>query len=112
MADQTEATMAEPFVSPCLPPEGHPREVATILMEECAEVQQRASKLLRFGIEEVQPGQPHSNADRLGHEIGDLLEVVALAVRAGLTTNEAIGVGRENKQKQLRRFMQTKGITP
>jgi hypothetical protein len=30
----------------------------TIAMEECAEVAQRVSKAVRFGMEEIQPGQP------------------------------------------------------
>lgn len=44
-----------------------------MLMEECAEVAQRASKQLRFGRDEVQPGQPHPNHKRLRDEILDVL---------------------------------------
>lgn len=43
-----------------------------ILMEECAEVAQRASKALRFGLFEVQPGQELTNRDRICQEFADL----------------------------------------
>ena len=43
-----------------------------ILAEECAEVAQRASKAARFGLEEVQPGQPLSNSRRILQEDGCL----------------------------------------
>lgn len=47
----------------------------TILAEECAEVAQRVTKALRFGLTEIQPGQDKSNADRINEEMGDLLGV-------------------------------------
>lgn len=65
--------MSEKFISPERPPEGLDRELLTILAEECCEVGQRVSKALRFGLMEVQPGQPLSNADRISEELGDLL---------------------------------------
>ena len=77
------------------------------MIEECAEVQQRATKLLRFGLEEVQPGQLFSNALRLSSEIGDLMEVIDLAINAGLVLPKAVETGRKNKRRQLTRFMQT-----
>ena len=39
--------------------------VLTILLEECAEVIQQAGKSLRFGMDEVQPGQPYSQPPKL-----------------------------------------------
>lgn len=45
----------------------------TILAEECAEVAQRASKAIRFGLAEVQPGQDKTNARRLMDEVNDFL---------------------------------------
>jgi hypothetical protein len=46
------------------------------LMEECDEVSQRAAKALRFGLDEVQPGQADTNAQRLFSELVDLSTVV------------------------------------
>ncbi len=65
--------MNDKFISPERPPEGLDRELLTILAEECCEVGQRVSKALRFGLMEVQPGQPLSNAERISEELGDLL---------------------------------------
>lgn len=52
------------------------------LSEECAEVSQRVSKALRFGLHEVQPPTPSlpqghtmSNLERLEQEFNDLLAV-------------------------------------
>ncbi len=50
------------------------------LIEECQEVSQRATKALRFGMNEVQPGQNQNNMQRLVMEIADLtatLEIIA-----------------------------------
>lgn len=48
------------------------------LIEECAEVQQRATKALRFGLSETQPGQTLSNACRLADEVMDLMAAVEM----------------------------------
>lgn len=51
-------------------------ELLVILMEECAEVQQECSKVLRFG-------DPF-NAENLKKEICDLLAMIDLAVDKGM----------------------------
>lgn len=48
------------------------------LMEECAEVAQRASKQFQFGSEEKEPNQDKTNAVRLQDEIYDLLCIVEM----------------------------------
>lgn len=53
----------------------------TIAAEECAEIAQRISKALRFGLFEVQPGQDKDNAERIRLEFVDLcatLEMIEL----------------------------------
>jgi len=50
----------------------------TCLSEEASEVIHRASKAIRFGLDEVQPGQPSSNRERLCDELCDLLAVVSM----------------------------------
>lgn len=99
--------MSEKFISPEPPPEGREREILTILIEEAAEVQQRATKSLRFGVVEIQPGQQLTNAQRLGLEIGDFMEIVELAAGLGLVDREAITIGRVGKKRQLAKFLQT-----
>lgn len=46
------------------------------LIEECDEVSQRATKALRFGLDEVQAGQPLTNAQRIIGEFRDLMTIV------------------------------------
>jgi hypothetical protein len=48
----------------------------TLLIEECAEVSQRATKIQRFGLLEVQPGQTLTNELRLIGEVNDLIAVL------------------------------------
>jgi NTP pyrophosphatase (non-canonical NTP hydrolase) len=55
----------------------------TILMEECAEVAQRASKALRFGLTEVQTGQSLTNAERINEELLDLYVISSMLVADG-----------------------------
>jgi len=43
-----------------------------ILAEECSEVAIRVSKALRFGLEEIQPGQTLTNRQRIMVEVNDL----------------------------------------
>lgn len=45
----------------------------TKIQEECAEVIHRATKAVRFGLNEVQKGQDKTNLERLKDEILDLL---------------------------------------
>lgn len=99
--------MTEKFVSPCPPPTDREREIITILVEECAEVQQRATKALRFGIEEIQPGQMMTNAQRLAAEVGDMLEMVEILVAMGVLDRAEIDFGRGAKKRQLARFLQS-----
>ena len=98
---------ADRYISPCQPPDGYARELLTILDEEAHEVGKRVCKALRFGLAEVQPGQPHDNAYRIGLEIGDFLEVVNRSMNAGIISADAIAEGQNHKAAQLAKFMQT-----
>lgn len=65
-------------------------------MEEAAEVTQRLSKALRFGLDEVQPGQSLNNRQRLEGEIIDLV-----AVLMKLEEADAINLQRPEHQEAL-----------
>lgn len=54
------------------------------LAEECCEIGQRVSKALRFGLQEVQPGQTLTNAERIVAEYHDLLAVAFMLKEEGL----------------------------
>lgn len=55
-----------------------------LLMEECDETSQRASKAIRFGLDEVQEGQELNNAQRLCYEFNDIVAVVDILRNDGL----------------------------
>lgn len=98
--------MTDKFVSPEPPPSALESEILTILIEECGEVIQRATKMLRFGVNEVQPGQELSNKDRLSDEIGDLHEMLLKAHALGLTDGLRIIAASERKKAKLEKYLQ------
>jgi hypothetical protein len=78
-----------------------------ILAEECAEVAQRASKAARFGLEEVQPGQALTNAQRTKAEMVDLVAVWGKLCQEGLV--EPIRIddpGIEAKQEKIEKYLE------
>lgn len=105
-----QTTAADPFISPCAPPEGLQRELLEVIAEECAEVIQRVTKALRFGLDEVQPGQPWTNNYRIGLEVGDIYETIRQAQEIGLVPHGAVASGMEAKEGQLRRFLQKRSF--
>jgi hypothetical protein len=107
MTQRNDTSPAERFITPCELPTAHEREILTILIEEAAEVQQRATKLLRFGRDEIQPGQTLTNAERLSLEIADFLALVDLAKLAGLADAKTIYYGTIAKKTKLQTVMQT-----
>lgn len=75
------------------------QHLLTILAEECAEVAQRASKAIRFGLHEVQPGQHEDNKRRLERELADL---VATAELLELEIRE---LDKADKKEKVKKFM-------
>lgn len=73
----------------------------SILAEECAEVAQRASKALRFGLEQVQPGQPFANAERIRQEFTDLCAVYEM-----IGFNPPSRADIEAKKLKVRKFLE------
>lgn len=71
-----------------------------ILAEECAEVAHRASKALRFGLEEVQPGECRHNRERIELELADLLGVAEML---GLQVDPDL---MEAKKHRVREFLE------
>lgn len=77
----------------------------SILAEECAEVAQRVTKALRFGLTEVQSGQPLTNAQRITYELGDLMGMVDMLESEGhieSPSDEAIAKKRVAVEKYLK----------
>ena len=89
-------------------PSDYQAELLDILVEECAEVQQRVIKAKRFGLDEVQPEQPYDNTERTSQEVGDLLAVIELCVNAGLIKLDIVEAQHPIKMAKLDKFMQYK----
>ncbi len=51
----------------------------TVLAEEGSEVAHRAAKALRFGVDEIQPGQPDTNGERIRFEVYDVIASYRIA---------------------------------
>lgn len=98
--------MSDRYISPFPLPTPQEREHLDILIEECSEVIQRATKLLRFGAKEIQPGQPLTNSERLSLEIGDLNTMIDECKELGLVHPEYVLEGEVRKQDQLKKFLQ------
>jgi hypothetical protein len=109
---------AERFISPFPAPTAYQTEILACMIEEVAEIIEealiligssvikRATKTIRFGADEVQPGQESSNKERLSTEVGDLLAVLDFATAAGLIDPALVERQRAAKPKKLRKFLQ------
>ena len=97
----------ERYVPNGTPLTDHERELLIILMEECAEVIQAASKLIRFG-KENRPDDLHlPNNEVLGIEVGDLKCMIDKVLIAGIIQAEHLSLGTKRKQARLLQYMQT-----
>lgn len=79
----------------------------TIAAEECTEIGQRASKALRFSLEEVQPGQALSNAERIMYEYRDLQAVMEMLEDEGVLPSIWIrdAAAIEAKKAKVEKFL-------
>ena len=77
----------------------------TILIEECNETAQRATKAVRFGLEEIQPGQAQTNAERIVYEFNDIVAVIELLhseeALPKIFDTEAVGLKKIKIEKYL-----------
>jgi hypothetical protein len=103
-----EACTHRVWVSPFERPSDAQREALELLIEECSEVIKRATKALRFGLGEAQPGKA-TNAVRLAGEWADLLVVSELCKELGCYEYADVIAGLQLKIKQLQTFLQTSG---
>ena len=83
----------------------HTEHLLSCLAEECTEVGQRVSKALRFGLSEVQPGQPLTNAERIAGELIDLLAVVGMLEDQGVLDVPRDPVAITRKKEKVLKFM-------
>ena len=79
----------------------------TILTEECAEVAQRATKAMRFGMDEIQPGQGLTNKERMILEVNDLFAVLSMLEEKnqGISwVNHSLVTQKKRKVEEFRVF--------
>lgn len=74
------------------------------LMEECAEVQKCASKILRFGAHDHYPSKPRDNTEDLLYELIDLLAVIDMV--EGLPGLLLPSARIKDKQNKVRKYME------
>lgn len=74
------------------------------LIEECAEVIQRATKAQRFGLNEIQPEQSLTNEARLRIEVADVFATVLLLADEGVNLEPLDEMIRAKKIK-VEKFM-------
>lgn len=76
------------------------------LAEEAAEVSHRVSKALRFGLTEIQEGQPLTNAQRICQEFHDMLAIVELLEESGALERSPDTNAIERKKAKVLGWMQ------
>ncbi len=74
----------------------------TILGEECVETAQRASKALRFGLEEIEPGYTLANAERIMVEYDDIVAMVLMLQERGLLPESKMSRVKAKQEKVLK----------
>lgn len=72
-----------------------------ILAEECAEIQQIKSKIIRFGIDDYHPKNKLPNRQKLEQEIGHLSFLIDILIHHEIITEKGIEMGRIHKGKKL-----------
>lgn len=76
-----------------------------ILAEECDETGQHALKGLRFGLHEIQEGQPLKNHERITYEFNDILAMMEILKEEGyisiIIDREAISKKKQKVEKYL-----------
>ncbi len=84
----------------------HTEYLLTCLAEEAVEVAQRATKALRFGCDEVQPGQGLSNTRRIRQELNDLIAVAEMLEEAGVLVLPLEVDAIDRKKAKVAAFME------
>ena len=81
-------------------------EALYILMEECSEVTQAISKILRFGWDAVNPVVENSktNSSHLEEEMGDLLAMIEIVTEKYRLSPESIETAKLNKINKLKKW--------
>ncbi len=83
----------------------------TIIAEECVEIAKNATKALRFGPDDCEPGHPDSNARRICLECADLLAVLEMLAASNCMFQSAINsvdmeAAMDAKKEKVEKFLE------
>lgn len=76
------------------------------LGEECAEIQQAASKALRFGLDDGAPSGTTTNLEDIEKEFAELLGVVSLLKDEGIINVDATDPRIAEKKAKVLKYME------
>jgi hypothetical protein len=76
-----------------------------LLSEECNELGQRASKLSRFGADEIQPSQELTNFERLRFEKVDVMVIYNLLLKASRKQDECVSIFCNEQMDKERKIL-------
>lgn len=79
-------------------------EILLIAQEECAEVTQVISKVLRFGLLNSHPAEGKTNQERLEEEVGDLQCMIDLLCESRLVDREFVNRAATAKRYKLQKW--------
>ena len=77
-------------------------ELLVILAEECAEVTQAITKILRHGSQNHHPTTKEENAEALHREVGDLLAIVKLLYASPVLDEQTVQAYCDAKLARVR----------
>lgn len=81
------------------------KEILNILLEECAEVIQAISKILRFGFESTHPNDPtYTNRTHLQEELGDLYCMMDILSQKSIVDHDLVISYATKKLSKLKRY--------
>jgi len=80
------------------------KEIFYITQEECAEVTQALSKVLRFGLDSKNPVTSKTNKESLEEELGDLLGMIDLIIQRCLVSDNNVNYSRQQKKTKLQKW--------
>jgi len=76
-----------------------------IIAEECVEIAKNATKALRFGLDDCEPGQPDTNGRRICLECADLQAVLEMLAESNFLfqlTGNSIDMKRAMDAKKVK----------
>ena len=79
-------------------------EALDILQEECAELIQIASKMIRFGEMNTNEGKLPTVRYRFMHEVGDVMAMISIVCAQYNITTPELDIAMEQKFTKLRKY--------